>query len=42
MNLNMTSLIFLIILVGVIASGIVIAKNIRKSADNESLFDDVD
>ena len=36
----MTSLIFVIILAGVVASGIVIANSIRKSADNESLFDD--
>ena len=39
-NLDMTGLIYLLILLGVGATAVAIAKRIRKSADNESLFDD--
>jgi len=40
-NLDMTGLIYLLILLGVVgATAVAIANRIRKSADNESLFDD--
>ena len=39
-NLDLSGLMYLLILLGVVATATAIANRIRKTEDNESLFDD--